>query len=68
LDQQNCKQKTITTSTTETALLNDTAKDHLGNAILAFTDIDLDLEDANNVPIICNNKQNRPLQQEQPKF
>ena len=70
IDWRACKQKTITTSTTEAELLalSHTTKDYLWWKRL-FADIGLDLEDASNEPILCDNKQTvRILEQEQPCF
>ena len=62
-----CKQKTVTTSTTE-ADLSHTAKDYLWWKRL-FADIGLDLEDENDAPILCDNKQTVTiLQRKDPIF
>ena len=56
IDWRACKQKTITTSTTEAELLalSHTTKDYLWWKRL-FADIGLDLEDASDEPILCDN-------------
>jgi hypothetical protein len=68
IDWRTTKQKTVTTSTTEAELLalSHTTKDYYWWTRL-FADIGLDLEDARDTPIFCDNKQTVSiLQREQP--
>jgi hypothetical protein len=70
IDWRACKQKTVTTSTTEAELLalSHTTKDYFWWKRL-FSDIGLNLEDANDEPILCDNKQTvLILEQKQPNF
>jgi Reverse transcriptase (RNA-dependent DNA polymerase) len=70
IDWRSTKQKTVTTSTTEAELLalSHTTKDYFWWKRL-FSDIGLDLEDANDKPILCDNRQTvRILEQEEPNF
>ena len=64
------KQKTVITSTTEAELLalSHTTKDYLWWKRL-FSSIELDLEEASDEPLLCDNKQTvQVLQKDQPVF
>ena len=68
IDWRTTKQKTVTTSTTEAELLalSHTTKDYYWWTRL-FTDIGLDLDNARDTPILCDNKQTVSiLKREQP--
>jgi hypothetical protein len=70
IDWRSTKQKTVTTSTTEAELLalNHASKDFFWWKRL-FSDIGLDLEDANDTSILCDNKQTvQILEREDPIF
>jgi len=70
IDWRAAKQKTVTTSTTEAELLalSHTTKDYLWWKRL-LSSLELDLEEAGDEPVLCDNKQTvQVLQKDHPVF